>query len=330
MSASLDLQCVVQTAELGESPAGSAGSADRYVLVELPLPWPAKIDQHPALANVRPGPEAAGTTRILGVSAIGRVDSTVEHTGENTDASTAERPSGSMRVICYARTPGAPFVEFQRLDTTVTPDKLGALLTAINNCHLDRLTPESDNTIDVLICTHGSRDRCCGQHGTTLFLELLEQSLNGDLSPDVRLWRTSHTGGHRFAPTGMTFPDGLTWAGLDAERVAGIVSRELPVDIAATLNRGTGGIDSRPAQIADCRGFARYGWDWVSAERSTNVSLDPANGDTAVVVTIDSPLGRGRFTMHKGEPLPVPVCGEPLENSMKTTTQMVVTSETWA
>lgn len=320
MSASLDLQCSVQTAELGENPAGSAGSADRYVLVELPLPWPSKIEQHASLVDVRPGPTVAGTTRILGISSIGRIET------EDTDASAA---SGAIKVICYARTPKAPFTTFERLETTVTPDGLAGLLTAINNGHVDRLTPMADDKIDVLICTHGSRDRCCGQHGTSLFLNLLEQSLAGTLDQRVRLWRTSHTGGHRFAPTGMTFPDGIAWAGLTAERVVGIVNRELDYREAATIHRGSGGIDGRPAQIADSRGFEGYGWEWLDYERTIRVELDPNGDETGVVVTVDSRFARGHFVMREIEPLPVPVCGEPLESSAKRATQFEIVSESW-
>ncbi len=324
MTASLDLQCSIQTADLDENPAGSAGSADRYVLVELPLPWPSKIEDHPALASVLPGPDAAGTTRILGVSSVGRIETERSNPGAANPAT-----AKSMRVICYARTPKADFVAFDRFDATVSPEGLTSLLTAINNGHLNQLTPVTDNQIDVLICTHGSRDRCCGQHGTSLFLELLERSLDGELDPRVRLWRTSHTGGHRFAPTGMTFPDGVAWARLTADVVEGIVSRQLHPAEATALLRGSGGVDGRAAQIADCRGFARHGWEWLDYERSIHVERDPDGGETGVIVTVDSRFANGRFAMQEREPVPVPVCGEPLESSVKTATQFKITAETW-
>ena len=48
----------------------------------------------------------------------------------------------------------------------------------------------------LLVCTHGGRDRCCGSDGTRLFQALFPP-------PGVRVWRTSHTAGHRFAPTAI-------------------------------------------------------------------------------------------------------------------------------
>ena len=41
----------------------------------------------------------------------------------------------------------------------------------------------------------------------------------------VTVYRVSHTGGHRFAPTAMTLPDGRMWAGIEAGEVATILDR---------------------------------------------------------------------------------------------------------
>ena len=54
----------------------------------------------------------------------------------------------------------------------------------------------------LLICTHGSRDRCCGRLGT-----ILHRSASARW-PDVDVHRISHTGGHRFAPTAILLPSG--------------------------------------------------------------------------------------------------------------------------
>ena len=48
MSRRPDLRCSTLTAGLGESPAGTAGSWHRVVLVELPLPWPPSIALTPS------------------------------------------------------------------------------------------------------------------------------------------------------------------------------------------------------------------------------------------------------------------------------------------
>jgi hypothetical protein len=63
-----------------------------------------------------------------------------------------------------------------------------------------------------LVCTHGTRDRCCAKWGMPTFAAL------NQLDPD-RVWQSSHLGGHRFAPTMLTLPGGLLWGRLDNARL---------------------------------------------------------------------------------------------------------------
>lgn len=53
----------------------------------------------------------------------------------------------------------------------------------------------------ILLCTHGSRDRCCGILGGKLYAQLAQ------LQPEW-VWQSSHLGGHRFAPTLLALPKG--------------------------------------------------------------------------------------------------------------------------
>lgn len=53
-----------------------------------------------------------------------------------------------------------------------------------------------------LICTHASRDRCCGIYGLPLYRELLKRY------PD-QTWQISHIGGHRWAPNLVIMPHGM-------------------------------------------------------------------------------------------------------------------------
>ena len=52
---------------------------------------------------------------------------------------------------------------------------------------------------DILVCTHGARDACCGKFGYGFYVEM--RGLAAVRGDGVRVWRTSHLGGHRFAPT---------------------------------------------------------------------------------------------------------------------------------
>ncbi|HLT40264.1 MAG TPA: sucrase ferredoxin [Enhygromyxa sp.] len=66
-----------------------------------------------------------------------------------------------------------------------------------------------------LVCTHGTRDRCCAKWGMPVF-EALRQRV-GD-----RVWQTSHLSGHRFAPTFLALPGGLLWGRFDVARIDGL------------------------------------------------------------------------------------------------------------
>ena len=45
----------------------------------------------------------------------------------------------------------------------------------------------------------------------------------------MRLWRTSHTGGHRFAPTFIVLPFATLWAWADPLLLRRVVAQEGPV-----------------------------------------------------------------------------------------------------
>lgn len=65
-----------------------------------------------------------------------------------------------------------------------------------------------DPTSVALICTNAKRDACCALRGLPLAAALAR-------SHPGRVWECSHTGGHRFAPTGVILPSGATLGRLD-------------------------------------------------------------------------------------------------------------------
>jgi len=69
----------------------------------------------------------------------------------------------------------------------------------------------------LLVCTNGRRDVCCALRGRPVALEAAR------LSPG-RVWESSHTGGHRFAPTAVLLPQGVALARLDGARCAEVLA----------------------------------------------------------------------------------------------------------
>jgi hypothetical protein len=159
---------------------------------------------------------------------------------------------------------------------------------------------------ELFVCTHGKRDKCCGSLGMRLF-----EALDGrpELAGQVR--RTSHTGGHRFAPTVLSFPDGYAWAHVDGP----YLGRQLgagAAELARAHCRGSAGFDEPAAQVVDVEGFAALGATWAVSERTATV--EPLGKDRWRV-TVESVLDGEvqavvAATVSVERMVPQPVCGE--------------------
>lgn len=62
----------------------------------------------------------------------------------------------------------------------------------------------------ILVCTHGKRDVCCAVKGRPLAAALAES-----MEEPLCVWETSHTKGHRFAPSVLLMPWGYSFGRLN-------------------------------------------------------------------------------------------------------------------
>jgi hypothetical protein len=67
-----------------------------------------------------------------------------------------------------------------------------------------------------LVCTNGRHDVCCAIRGRPV-------ALAGHQRHPRRVWECSHTGGHRFSPTGVLLPWGRTLGRLDVSSVGEVL-----------------------------------------------------------------------------------------------------------
>ena len=179
----------------------------------------------------------------------------------------ADGADGALRrVICYRSTrPGwaGPMARSERL---VEPELLAEAAHAV--VEEAATAPEAalgGAAADVLVCTHGRRDACCGARG----MELLG-ALTGDPTfgqPGVRLWRTSHTGGHRFAPTAIALPSASLWAWADAAMLAQVVAAEGPLGLALPRYRGCASLGSPAQQAVEKAVLSEVGWPLLCSWR---------------------------------------------------------------
>lgn len=69
----------------------------------------------------------------------------------------------------------------------------------------------------LLVCTNGKRDVCCALAGRPVAAAAAAHAPG-------RVWECSHTGGHRFAPTGVLLPHGHLFARLTDESAGGVLA----------------------------------------------------------------------------------------------------------
>jgi hypothetical protein len=119
------------------------------------------------------------------------------------------------------------------------------------------------NTQVILICGHGSRDRCCGSLGVALEREFANRA---DID-DVRIARTSHTGGHRFAPTGIVLPEGTAWGYLDTSVLRSVTTRNRPASELISHYRGCSGMDTPEIQALEAAVLWEVGWSVLDRPR---------------------------------------------------------------
>jgi hypothetical protein len=294
------------------APAGSAGSCPGIVALEVPLPWPREITDHPEIAP------AAGALAAAGLRLQALVPDLV-------------RSPAIRRMFTFTR-PVGPFRAYDAAEWVVppsgTPSALGALAAAVSGGGADLdggparcVAFGAASGRQVLVCTHGARDTCCGAQGTRLAATL------PDLGAGVRPWRTSHTGGHRFAPTALVLPEGTAWAYLDLDTLVDVVDRTLDPRLAARHYRGCTGLGGPEVQAADGAALGAAGWAWLDHARAGTVV--ERIGATARVrldgTALDGSRTRFDAVVETTRTMPVPDCGRPVAEARKSAPELTVT-----
>ena len=293
-----EFRCAPWTQAQGVDPIGSAGSFDAVLLVEWPLPWPHDVSEIPALAQAAAQPGA----RLMTV--VPQPDHAAD---------------GRLRVVHRRRmrTNHLPGVD-HRVPIAEVPELLATLLEDPLADSAHRPSAVGDAPPEVLVCAHGRRDPCCGRWGTLLHIELAARWT------DVRVWRCSHTGGHRFAPTAITLPDGRAWAYVDADLLDGVVRRTADVHALATHDRGTTGLGMW-AQPVERALFETHGWPWLE-QHITRAETTVADDGKRAEVTLEWEGGRATGEVAVTRVLPVLECGKPPEQAAKTSPELRLTA----
>lgn len=313
------------------SPAGTAGDWTGFLLVETPLPWPHDVGELPDLAELAETFRSAGLRiRIQAIMAM------APRQGAGLPPA-----QGGRRVVLHLSGPDSDvpawFSRYRRFADRADAAGLGGAVGRLLDAALAEgpatTTPatghDHDDPIrsDLLVCTHGRRDLCCGSKGTELAIALAgSPSFRGPGPADqvpgpAKLWRTSHTGGHRFAPTFLHLPEGTAWAYADETVVGQVIARSTPFSDLAGHYRGCAGLGAPQIQVLEREVLIREGWEILDRPRRGWLE-----GDLARLEVQDGAGGVDRWEAQvlPGRTLPVPDCGRPISEAHKSETEWKV------
>ena len=95
----------------------------------------------------------------------------------------------------------------------------------------------------VLVCTHGTHDKCCGTYGVPVYKKLLKYN-------EFEVWRTSHVGGHRFSANVIMLPEGMYYGRVNVSNLKEIMEKHRQNKIFLSCYRGRS-CYSQPSQVSD-------------------------------------------------------------------------------
>ncbi|MEI7026991.1 sucrase ferredoxin [Paenibacillus sp. y28] len=317
-----DELCSVVSLAAQEDPCGTAVAHERYVLIEVPLPWENDLTASryfPAVLKdaLQQAKERGITFRLLGFAP------------EKEQSS----PPGLRRIQLYTR-PAAPFAEYLREEFVMPEEKLGALIAAAFGLQPQAVAAEaasgreaaapaggaasgcsgeqngeagtagaaagaspslapfaayacsSDGIRDLFVCTHGTYDICCGKLGYPVY-QALRSSHEAGSEGRLRVWRVNHIGGHRLAPTLVDFPSGRYWGPLQLDSLDELVNQRGDAAALYRQYRGWGGLQPHEQRV-DREIWQREGWEWMSYERF-GTSRQQEDGTTHVQIHFRRP-----------------------------------------
>ena len=149
---------------------------------------------------------------------------------------------------------------------------------------------ETNITRDILICTHGSHDQCCARYGNPFYFH--SSAAIADLQWDhVRVWKSSHFGGHRFAPTAIDLPEGRYYGFLSQESFYSILTRTGDIQCLRKVYRGSGIIPT-PMQMLERELILRHGWSWFNYKLAGKIIEQSLDNNTILAeLSFEEPSG---------------------------------------
>jgi hypothetical protein len=108
---------------------------------------------------------------------------------------------------------------------------------------------------------------------------------------NVRIWRSSHIGGHRFAPTIIDLPEARYYGNLDQKSFRSILTRTGDIKCLNTIYRGWG-ILPTSIQVLERELILCHGWDWYNYKVTSRIIEQSVDNNTILAeLTHEKPDG---------------------------------------
>ncbi len=270
-----NLPCAEFSTANQEAPGGSAFSWRRCLLVEVPGPWEAQAfrSRHFPAGVWEAATGADGTETEAKLQCILPDD---DYSRE-----------GHTRVILFSR-PGGRFSAFDKAEYLVPTESAASLVGELVSSSPDtgpfeRFRERTSHLRDILVCTHGSHDSCCGTLGYPVY-DRLRNFYARRPGGSLRVFRVSHLGGHRFAPNLVDMPEGRNWVRMGVDDLDALLFRTRPPSALRPFHRGWVGLDSPQEQHVEQAVLMREGWEWADRPKSGAVL---ESGPQGTVVRIE-------------------------------------------
>jgi hypothetical protein len=238
-------RCSLATAEAGEPLAGNAPLARTWVVLEQQGPYGARALESSHLPTAV-GDAFRTATAGLPVTVVLARSAGHRHADDHVHA--------SHRFWIAHVSPGGA-----RMRTGVVED-LAELLTAdlpdaMARAARGELPAWGTRSTEplLLVCSNGRRDLCCAAYGRPIANELAT-----DPPYASHLMEVSHLGGHRFAPTALMLPSGMSYGRLTTDTARAAIDRMRKSELSLDGARGLTAL-AVPLQVADLALREAYG-----------------------------------------------------------------------
>ncbi|MEL6231226.1 MAG: sucrase ferredoxin [Cyanobacteria bacterium J06627_3] len=247
----------------GEAPIGTARNTDYWLVMELAQPWKEQMFKE----DPRITPLIELFKQLFMKHGIMLQPVLIVPDREYS------RP-GETRMLFYQR-PQKQFAQFKKQEYVVPEAASTRLATAMMKQLMKQpneleafqsYRQDTSHIRELLVCTHTNVDVACGRFGTPIYQELRDKYA-GSPDSNLRVWRCSHFGGHKFAPTLIDLPRGQYWGHLEPEMLDLLVRQQGDVTGLRSHYRGWSGL-SRFEQIAEREIWMETGWDWLAYQKS--------------------------------------------------------------